>query len=422
MKTEIKFADFGEGLHEGEIAEILVSVGDKVKVDSPLISIQTDKMTDDVTAPSEGMVSEILVEEGQEVHVGDVLLLMETEGVAPEKSETQPSTEEDPSLFKPSKPLKTKSFRKVESSTPAKIVNDRVLASPAVRRRARERGIDLRYVKGSAKNGRITRDDLDSYKESPIPTAQSTYSAPTRTFTNGGIEILPLKGIRKAVAKNMRKSKDLAAHYTYFEEVDMTAMDELRTVLKAKGEEVGVKVTYVAMMMKLLVPVLRKYPLVNSRLVDDRGEIHIYHDLNIGISVDTDDGLIVPVVKHVDQKDIFEIANEIIELANKARSGTLRPDDLIGGTFTITSIGNIGGLMATPIIKHPEVAILGLMKAKLRPVVLEIDGKNEIGIRKMMNLSFSLDHRVIDGAVGARFIRDLIRYMENPGLLYFENL
>ncbi len=417
MRTEIKFADFGEGLHEGEVAEILVSVGDKVKIDQPLISIQTDKMTDDVTSTMKGIVKEIVVEEGQEVHVGDVLLILDAEGSAPTEEESSTDTEEDPSLFKPSKPLKTKSFRKPDTHVPAKVINERILAAPAVRRRARERNIDLRYVRGSGKNGRITREDLENYTP-----AAGRVSSPSKVYSPGQVDIIPLKGVRKAVAVNMRKSKDMAAHYTYFEEVDMTAMDELRKILKEKGAERGVKVTYVAMMMKLLVPVLRKYPLMNSKLVDEKKEIHVYHDLNIGISVDTEEGLIVPVVKNVDQKDIFEIAGEIVDLADRARSGKLKPADLSGGTFTITSIGNIGGLMATPIIKYPEVAILGLMKAKLKPVVIEKDGKPEVGIRKMMNLSFSLDHRVIDGAVGARFIRDLIRYMENPGLLYFENL
>ncbi len=423
MVVEVKFADFGEGIHEGEILEWFVKEGETVKRDAELVKIHTEKMAESVTSPVEGKVIKILKQEGDEVRVGDVLVTLSGE-ITENKQEVdapkKPSEkEEDPSLFKPSEPLAFKSFNKAtQKSTPVSqqlsVVNDRVLASPAVRRRARERGVDLRYVKGSANGGRITSQDLENFSQKGTSLLQKSY-------VSGGIDVIPLRGTRKTIAKAMRRSKDLAAHYTYFEEVDMTAIDSLRESIRPQFKERGVKVTYVALVMKFLVPVLRRYPLMNSSLNDEKQEISIHHDVNIGISVDTEDGLIVPVVKNVEQKTVWQIAGEVQELAEKARTGKLSLHEITGSTFTITSIGNVGGLMATPIINWPNVAILGLMQTKLKPVVREINGNAEIVIRPIMNLSLSLDHRVVDGAIGAKFTRDLIAYMENPGLAWLES-
>ncbi|RMG25107.1 MAG: 2-oxo acid dehydrogenase subunit E2 [Methanobacteriota archaeon] len=424
MSVEVKFADFGEGIHEGEIEEWLVKVGDAVKRGQEIVMIHTEKMTEPITSPVDGTILSIEKEEGETIHVGDVLAKIEPSGGAktsPEQKETpkQKGKAEDPSLFKPSEPLKFRSFSQVKQApSQGQVVNERVLAAPAVRRRAREMGIDLRFVPGSGPAGRITRSDLEAYVAS---SAKRPVTAAPKVYVQGGEERIPLKGTRKTIAKAMRRSKDLAAHYTYFEEVDMSALDEIREQLRSLFKEKGVKVTYVALVMKLLVPVLRKYPLMNSSLDEETQEIVIHHDINIGISVDTPEGLIVPVVKHVDQKDIWTIASEVQDLAQRAREGKLKLADITGSTFTITSIGNIGGMMATPIINWPNVAILGLMRSKLRPVVKEINGKPEIVIRPIMYLSLSLDHRIVDGAVGARFTRDLIRYMENPGLVWLES-
>ncbi len=426
-KVEIKFADFGEGIHEGEIEEWLVKEGDMVTRGQEIVMIHTEKMTEAITSPTNGKIVSILKQEGETIHVGDVLVIIEGEGGDQlTQSDTANEKKEDPSLFKPSEPLQFRSFTKkkpVQASTvntysqQLQVVNERVLAAPAVRRRARELGIDLRYVKGSAPAGRITRQDLEAFAQGA---PQKAVTAP-KVYVQGGEERIPLRGTRKTIAKAMRRSKDLAAHYTYFEEVDMSGLDQIRESLRPLFQEKGVKVTYVALVMKLLVPVLRKYPLMNSSLDEETQEIVIHHDINIGISVDTPEGLIVPVVKHVDQKDIWTIAHEVQDLAQRARSGNLKLADITGSTFTITSIGNIGGMMATPIINWPNVAILGLMQSKLRPVVREIEGIPEIVIRPIMYLSLSLDHRIVDGAVGARFTRDLIRYMENPGLVWLES-
>jgi pyruvate dehydrogenase E2 component (dihydrolipoamide acetyltransferase) len=433
MVFEFKFADVGEGVHEGEVLEWHVNEGDTVKVEQVLLEVSTEKLNTEITSPVNGTVVSILKGDGETIHVGDVLCTIEESGSGTQKAtksaDPTPPAEDDPGLFKAS-PMKIgKRKREVKPETSeaplqqtGKIVTERPLAAPAIRRRAREAGIDLRYISGSGPAGRITQTDLDATIESGVtPVATGVKSYEKRVYTPGGHDVVPLKGMRKTIAKSMRKSKDFAAHYSYFEEVNMEAIDKLRGPLKEVATEYGVNVTYPAIIMKMLAPVLRKYPILNSKLVDEADEIHFMHDINIGLSVDTPEGLIVPVVKNVDKKSVVEIAVEINELAQKARSGKLSLDDITGGTFTITSIGNIGGVMATPIIKHPEVAILGLMKATKRPIVVEKDGKDEIVIGKMMYLSLSLDHRVVDGAVGARFINDLIRYMENPGLLYLEN-
>ncbi|MDH5403543.1 MAG: 2-oxo acid dehydrogenase subunit E2 [Candidatus Heimdallarchaeota archaeon] len=415
MVFELKFADVGEGVHEGEVLEIYVKEGQKIKIEEQLFEIHTEKVTTDITSPVAGVIKSIKVTIGEVIHVGDILITIDTD-----KGETKgeivstesKQQEEDPSLFKPSKPFIARTRKtQVESST--EVINERVLAAPAVRRRAREQGIDLRQIRGSGPAGRILASDLSH--------SQVSTSSATNEFVFKGTEHrIALKGTRKTIANSMRQSKDMAAHYTYFEEVDMSSLDDLRRQLKPLMEEKGIKITYVALVMKCLIPALKKFPLLNSSLDESTNEIILKNYYNIGISVDTADGLVVPVVKNVDQKSIWQIAEDIGRLANNARTGKLKMQDISGGTFTITSIGNIGGVMATPIIKFPEVSILGLMKSKLRPVVIEKYGKPEIAIRPIMYLSLSLDHRIVDGAVGARFINELIKYMENPSLLWID--
>ncbi|MFX0114294.1 MAG: dihydrolipoamide acetyltransferase family protein, partial [Candidatus Hodarchaeota archaeon] len=240
-------------------------------------------------------------------------------------------------------------------------------------------------------------------------------------FVSEGEERIPLRGIRRAISQAMRRSKDTAAHFTYFDEIDMFALNELRQTAKPLAEKYGVKLTYLPLIIKCLIPALKEFPYLNASLDDEKGEIILKHYYNIGIAVDTDQGLVVPVVKNADQKGVWELAAEINDLAKRAREGKLNLEDMRDGTFTLTNIGPIGGMMATPIINWPEVAILGTTKIKQRPVVVEKDGKPEVGIRPIMYLSLSFDHRVVDGAVAARFANTMIRYMENPALLLLEN-
>ena len=319
MVYELKFADVGEGVHEGEVLEIYVKVGDAVKVEQELLEVHTEKVTTDITSPVSGTVTEILCSVGDTIEVGHTIIKIDTAGSSKGKAEAPPSQEEDPSLFKPSKPMTTRRRRRRDQSQPKTqqvVVNERVLASPAVRRRAREEGIDLTYVKGSGPAGRIRHEDLDGQKAPSQPTRSPVSTGrpkkEEKLLKPGSETRIPLKGTRKTIAKSMRLSKDTAAHYTYFEEVDMSALDQLRESLKPMMQEKGIRVTYVALVMKLLVPALRKYPLLNSQLDQDSNEIILRDFYNIGISVDTDDGLVVPVVKHVEQKTIWEVAEDVI--------------------------------------------------------------------------------------------------------------
>jgi pyruvate dehydrogenase E2 component (dihydrolipoamide acetyltransferase) len=285
----------------------------------------------------------------------------------------------------------------------------------------------LKQIVGTGTAGKITREDLESYLSgSPRVIKQITTTTPLPQrrqieIVPGGEKRIPLKGIRRSIFNSMRKSKDTAAHYTYFEEVNMGPLRDLRNQLKPLMDQRNIKVSYPALVMKCMVPAIRKYPILNSAHDEETQEIVVKDYFNIGISVDTDDGLLVPVVKNVEQKSLWDVSLEIMELADRARRGKLTLDDVSGGTITMTSVGNIGGIMATPIIKSPEVAILGLTKSRLKPIVIEKNGGPEVGIGYMMNLSLSLDHRIVDGAVGARFMNELIRYIENPALLWAEN-
>ncbi|MCE7734855.1 MAG: 2-oxo acid dehydrogenase subunit E2 [Candidatus Heimdallarchaeota archaeon] len=431
MVYEMKFADIGEGVHEGEILEWHVNVGDTITVEQLLLEVNTEKVNAEITAPVAGKVVSLEFKEGDVVKVGEVLLIIDDEGQtsspvetkkidSKESTKTDLTTEKDDSLFTPSSPFK----RIAQSTASAKIVSTRILAAPAVRRRARESGIDLQTVTGSGPAGRITRNDLESYLSGTPKVAAKEQTIPQRRKIDiipGGEKRIPLKGIRRSIFNSMRKSKDTAAHYTYFEEVNMGALRDLREQLKPLMKERGIKVSYPALVMKCMVPALRKYPLLNSSYDEETSEIIIKDYFNMGISVDTDDGLLVPVVKNVEQKSVWDISIEILGLADRARRGKLTLDDVSGGTITVTSVGNIGGIMATPIIKSPEVAILGLMKSRLKPIVVEKNGAPEVGIGYMMNLSLSLDHRIVDGAVGARFMTELVRYIENPALLWAED-
>ncbi len=426
MVFDLRFADIGEGVHEGEILKWHVKEGDFVQLEQLLVEIQTEKVNAEITAPVAGQILKIHKQEGEIITVGEILVSIDTEmgkkrveKASERKGETKKTKDseeiDDSPLFKASKPMKViRTGKKLSKSKPSK-----VLAAPAVRRLAREAGVDLRDIPGTGPGGRITRQDLDAYLNSQSKKRQPRVSAKAHVI--GGEERLPLRGIRRTIANAMQRSKQTAAHFTLMDEVDVSALDRLRNDLKPFAEKYGTKVTYLPLIIKCLIPALKKYPYLNATIDDEKNEIIVKHYYNIGIAVDTEQGLMVPVIKNADQKTIWELATEIKELAEKARSGKLTLDDVTGGTFSLTSIGNIGGVMATPVIRWPEVGILGIMQKKLRPVVIEENGKPEIVIRPMMFLSLSCDHRLVDGAYAARFMKEVMRYIENPALLAFED-
>ena len=419
MKFEFKFADPGEGVHEGELLQWYVQPGDQIENEQLLAEVMTEKVTVELASPVVGKLISLEYEVGDIITVGSTLLIIDTSEINLKKSdkstvEVSDKTEKDDSLFTASTPFK----RVLADKKSTKIVNERPLAPPSLRKQAREQNIDLRLIQGSGPAGRITRNDFDEYILSPeraiTPVTQS------KSFLTRENKIIPLRGLRRNIAKAMRKSKDTAAHYTYFEEVDMSSLDRIRAQSKPTSVEKGIKISYLPLVIKCLIPALRKFPIFNSSLDDDNNEIVMKGDFNIGIAVNTEEGLVVPVIKQADQKNIWELAQEISNLAQKAREGKLELKDVTGGTFTVTSVGNLGGFAATPIIRWPEVAILGLMRSKLRPVVIEEHGTPQIAIRPVMMLSLTIDHRVIDGAVGAMFTNELVHYLENPALLLLE--
>ncbi len=326
---------------------------------------------------------------------------------------------------------------------PAAATSGPVLATPATRKLAREHGVDIRAIHGTGPRGRVTREDVERAQTS-APASSAAPASPTSKASKaeapasrpgsaaaprpmppattptptGSEERIPLRGLRKKIAEHMARSKRTAAHFTYVEEIDVTELVGLRREMKELASERGVKLTYLPFIMKAIVAGLRQVPTLNATLDEERSEIVIRHDYNFGIAVDTDAGLVVPVVKAVDRRSMLDIAREVERVATAARDQKIALDDLRGGTFTITNAGNIGGLFATPVINVPEVAIVGIHKIYRRPVVR--DERIEIG--DVMYLSISIDHRVVDGADGARFMNVVKRLLENPKLLLLEGV
>ncbi len=416
---DFKLPDIGEGVAEGEIVSWLVKAGDPIKEDQPFVEVMTDKATVQLPSPVAGTVKELRFKEGQTAKVGAVIAVFEAAGAKSAKAATASAPAAAPApARKAVEPAKAAPAISPEAPTPEK-----VLAAPATRRRAREAGVDLTQVHGSGPHGRVTNTDLEAHVASGGRPAPS--SAPARAATplpTGPTALLeeriPLKGLRRAIAVQMRKSKDTAAHFTYVEECDMTEIVALRELAKAQAEQKGAKLTYLPFIIKALVPALREFPYVNASLDDASGEVVIKRHYDIGIAVDTPNGLMVVNVRNADLLSLWELAKEIDRLAAAARSGKATRDELTGTTFTITSTGNVGGLLATPIINHPEVAILGVHQIKAKPAVRD----GHIVIRQIANFSMSFDHRVVDGAMGANFLKRVLQTLEDPKRLLLEVL
>jgi len=297
-----------------------------------------------------------------------------------------------------------------------------VLAAPATRKLARELGVDLSQVAGTGPRGRITQDDVKQTQggtvgQSALVSTTAQLIPMAAGFRAKGERRVPFTGMRRKIAEHLVKSKQTAPHFAYVEEADLTKLVAMRDDLLPVAEEQGVKLSFLPFMIKAVIAGLRKYPSLNSQIDEASQEIVFKNDYHMGIAVATDQGLVVPVVKFADQKSLFALAQEIKALAEKARSNKLALNDMRGGTFTLTSIGSIGGLFSVPIINYPEVAILGVNKIERRPVVRTIDGQEQIVIRDMMHLSISCDHRAVDGSEAALFIKEVIQTLENPARL-----
>jgi len=417
---EFRLPDLGEGIAEGEVIKWLVKEGDIVEEHQPILEVETDKALVQVPSPESGKIISINAKAGEKVHVGDVLCVVGSESspVKPqkEKVEQKPKKKGSVSVIGELEEAPDEEETKVESpKAPSKQSSPNVQVLPSVRKLASEMGVDLSNVKGSGPDGRITEDDVRrGSNQSQKPSTTQPKTGPTVAFEKfGRVLRIPLKGIRKTIAENMIKSLQSAAHVTHTDWVDITNLAALKDKEKTAAEDKGVKLTFLPFIIKAVVLALKEYPYLNSSLDDSSGDIVIKQYYNIGIAVDTPNGLMVPVIKSPNEKTLIEIGREIYRVAEMARTREIQLKDLQGGTFTITNIGSIGGIFATPIINHPECAILGLGRAF--DMAVPLDG--EIRIRKMLPISLSFDHRIVDGAMAAKFANEVKRRLEDPDAL-----
>ncbi|QFT89204.1 Lipoamide acyltransferase component of branched-chain alpha-keto acid dehydrogenase complex [Bacillus sp. THAF10] len=404
---EVKLHDIGEGMTQADVLTFFVKSGDSVKPDQPLVEVQTDKMTAEIPAPAAGVIKEIKVEVGQTIPVGTTIFLMESDGSSNKAEDEKVIETTNLSASKPT--ASTKTFR--------------IMAAPYTRKIAREAGVNIEEVKGTGPGGRITDEDVFRFisneekspevteKEKSVPqkSASSTTTLPKETS-----QTIPFRGRRKQIAHKMAQSLRTIPHCTHFEEVDATNILEMRAAWK--NNQATISAT--AFFLKAISVALKDYPIFNARLNEAEETIELIREHHIGIATDTEEGLIVPVVKNVEAKSLREIHASLKDLTGRAQENKLSMQDISGGSFTISNVGPLGGSIgATPIINHPEVALISFHKTKKRPVVNDQD---EIVIRSMMNISMSFDHRVADGATAVAFTNRLSQLLEQPNLLMME--
>lgn len=476
-RFEFKLPDIGEGVAEGEIVAWHVKGGDVVKEDQPMVEVMTDKATVTIGAPKKGTILETHANVGQIMPVGALLVVIETDGataVAAAPAKAAPAAAAKPAAAAPAAPAKpaaataksegpaatavgdikdtlpgaaffgAKDSAKAGNGAPARpaapaaaaYYSERPLATPATRKLARDLDVDLRRVPPTGDGNRVTADDVRAFvggaatkAHTPVASgpaavipgtsgrAPISIAIPAGTAPREELEVRkPFVGVRRKIAERMQTAKNTAAHFTFVEECDVGRLKELRNKLKPSAEAAGVKLTFLPFIVRAVVAALKKHPVLNSALDESTNELVTRKYFHIGIAASTDNGLMVPVVKDADRKSILDIAREIDRLGNAAKAGAIASADLVGSTFTITSLGTQGGLFATPILNHPEVGILGVHQIKKKPVVR----KDQIVIGEVMLLSLSFDHRIVDGHVGAAFAYDIIGFLENPESLFLD--
>ena len=439
MEYEFRLPDIGEGVAEGEVVQWFVKEGDSIREDQALVSVLTDKANVEIPSPKSGRIAHIHAQVGEKVKVGGKLVTIETGGTESPpgagKAAALPST--SPVTAKPSPgPAPSSNAAKESPAPPA--VDGRILAPPYLRRLAAEKGIDLAGIRGSGPAGRIT--DADLAAASPSTTPGSAPGGPGVPLSVGAVEAsgvpssgkgagavaipagevrerIPIRGIRRVISEHMSESTHRAAHFTYVEEVDVTELIRLRDHMAKHVEKQGVRLSYLPFIVKAVVAAFKTCPKLNATMDDAHDELVVRSAYHIGIAAAAPEGLIVPVVRNADQKSVSQLAREIQDLAERGKAGKLSRGELTGSTFTISSLGALGGIMATPILNYPEVGILGVHKIQRRPVY-RTDGT--IIPADLMNLSISLDHRVVDGIEGAQFLAAVKSYLEDPHQLFAE--
>ena len=415
-KYVFNLPDVGEGVVEGEIVKWNVKPGDTVKEDEPLVELMTDKATVSIPSSVNGKVVSTTGKPGDMVPVGAELIVFEVKGDGSPKPKSKPKPEPVAEPEPKPEPVvepepKPEPVAAPSPSAPAPVASSgtKPLASPAVRRRAREAGIDLSQVSGTGPAGRISHDDMDTFIS-----GGGRLAAVQSGVKMTGVEEVPVIGLRRKIAEKMATSKRSAAHFSYFEEVDITALESLRQHLNSTRAENQPKLTYLPFIIQGLIRAVRKFPQCNALYDEEKGIVFRHQAVHVGISTQTEDGLMVPVIKHAEARDVWDTANELVRVTTSAREKTATVDELTGSTITITSLGAMGGLGATPIINHPEVSIVSIHAARDRAVVRE----GEIVVRKMMNLTSSFDHRIIDGYDGALLIQELKSMLEYPATIF----
>ena len=416
-----KLPDIGEGIAEGEIVQWLVKEGDSVDEHQPVVEVMTDKATVEIPAPAGGVIVAIRASAGDVVPIGTVIFDLATGAAAAAPAATVAVAAPTAAASVAAAPAPAASV----AAVPAAAGNGKVRAVPSARRVARELGIDLTQVPGSGRGGIVRRADVEAFQSTGAPAAApvgaaaaARPAAPPVSIPVGDRETrVPFRGIRRKIAEAMARSVYTATHFTVVEELDVTELVDVRAKAKEIGARDGIKVTYMPFIMKATAAALHRFPEMNSQLDESAQEIVTYHFVNLGIATDTEQGLMVPVISDIQAKGLLQLASELSELAERTRAGKIRPDELQGGTFTITNAGNIGGILATPIINFPEVGILGVHRIVKRPGIIETPEGDEIAVRHYMNLSISVDHRLVDGASAARFLVFMKELLENPALL-----
>jgi len=426
---EFKLPDIGEGVVEGEIVEWMVAVGDVVKEDDPILSVMTDKATVEIPAPCDGTVTSMVGDAGDIIPVGGVCIVFDVEGDGNASEASQP-VEEKPAAEETTAPVEEKApatppapelppvaapLAPAAAAPVARAAGTKALASPAVRQRARAANIDLQLVAGSGPAGRISHADLDRHIAGGAASASPSMPVGgVAKVARNGTEDIKVIGLRRKIADGMMSSYSTIPHFSYFEEVDVTELESLRQHLNATRPEGAPKLTYLPFIMQALVKALAQRPECNALYDDEAGVVTRHQAINLGIATQTDRGLYVPVVKHVEAMDIWQSAAEMGRVTQATRDGKAGVDDLTGSTFTITSLGRLGGLGATPIINKPEVGILGVHNATDRAVVRN----GNVVVRRIMNLSSSWDHRVVDGHDGASLVQLVKSYLEHPATIF----
>ncbi|MEB2602546.1 dihydrolipoamide acetyltransferase family protein [Burkholderia cenocepacia] len=432
----IKMPDIGEGIAEVELVAWHVEVGQTIKEDQPLADVMTDKAAVEIPSPVTGKVIELGGRIGEMMAVGSELIRLEVEGdgnlkagapVRETKVETAPVAVAAPSKpvadasagssaqpAAPRAPAKPRREEPVAQPRVALAPGERPLASPAVRQRAWDMGIELRYVRGTGEAGRILHADLDAYARTG---GGSAHGAQPRGYDERHDETeVPVIGLRRAIARKMQEAKRRIPHFSYVEEIDVTELESLRTELNRRHGDTRGKLTPLPLLIRAMVIALRDFPQINARFDDEAGIVTRYGAVHMGVATQTDGGLTVPVLRHAEARDVWSISAEIARLADAVRANRAQRDELSGSTITISSLGALGGIVSTPVINHPEVGIVGVNRIVERPMIRD----GAIVARKMMNLSSSFDHRVVDGADAAEFIQAVRAVLERPALLFVE--